>query len=110
MIKTTGAEYKRYLNDDAFWPEGVYHDDELLTVNNKEWTWEADIESIEDSAVVRLNGGVVLSPSGKVIKNMESHFKSWRKNQKATTFIVECGLDRLDELKAAIEAAGGKVK
>lgn len=110
MIKTTGAEFKRYLNDDTFWPEGAYYDDEILTVDSREWTREEGTDAIPDSAVVRIEGGVVLSPHGHFIQSMENHFKKWRKHQKATTIIVECDFDRLDELKAAIKSAGGKVK
>lgn len=110
MIKTTGAEFKRYLNDDTFWPEGAYYDEEVLTVDNREWNCEDGTDAIPDSATVRLFGGVVFSLSGKTMKNMGSHFNKWRKTQKATSFIVECDLDRLDEIKAAIKSAGGKVK
>jgi hypothetical protein len=35
--RTTGAEFKRFYKDRAFWPDGgIWHDDETVTVNGEE--------------------------------------------------------------------------
>lgn len=109
MIKTNGAEFRRYLVDDAAWPEGTWHDDEFITVDGVEWVWEADIESIPDNAILSLTGGVVCGLPGDLMPSMESHFKKWRKSQTTTTILVECDLSKLGDVKAAVKVAGGKI-
>lgn len=42
-VKTTGAEFKRFYNDTAFWPEGAWHEDEEIEVN--------DSPLLEDTAI-----------------------------------------------------------
>lgn len=107
MIKTNGSEYKRFYDDETAWPDGAWHEDELLIVNGDKC--EAGIDSIPDNATVNLIGGVVYDlPNGSTV-SMETHFRNWRKRQSMTTILVECDRAKLDDVKAAIKAAGGKV-
>ena len=32
-IKMSGAEFNAFYSDPAMWPEGVYHDDQIITIN-----------------------------------------------------------------------------
>ena len=41
--------------------------------------------------------------------SLESFFKKWRKKQNTATLIVECDLAKIDAMKAAVKAAGGKI-
>lgn len=107
MIKTLGAELKRFYHDDKAWPQDAWHEDETLIVNGDEC--EAGIDDIPDNATVNLIGGVVYGlPNGSTV-SMETHFRNWRKRQTTTTILVECDLAKLDEVKAAVKAAGGRV-
>ncbi len=107
MIKTTGAEYKRFYNDPTAWPDDSWYEDETLIVNGDEWT--LGVVDIPDDAVINLSGGVVFGgqPNGTET-SVEAHFKRWRKRQTTAMFLVECDLARVDEVKAAVKAAGGK--
>lgn len=107
MIKTTGAEYKRFYNDPAAWPDDSWHEDETLIVNGDEWT--LGVVDIPDDAVINLSGGVVFGLPNGTEASLEAYFKRWRKRQTTTTFLVECDMDKVDEVKAAVKAAGGKV-
>lgn len=107
MIKTLGAEFKRFYHDDQAWPDGAWHDDELLLVNGDVWTQE--VTEIPDDAIVNLSGGAVYDLPNGGEPSMELHFSRWRKRQTTTTILVECDLAKLDDVKAAVKAAGGRV-
>jgi len=66
-VKMSGAEFKKFYEDDEFWPDG----DE--------------------------------GPS------LETYFRRWRKKQTTTFLTVECDHTKLEAVKAAIKAAGGKI-
>ena len=104
-VKTTGAEFKRFYNDSAFWPKGASHEEEEILADGE----EADIlNEIPDSAVVSITGGIVFGIEGKE-PSLESWFRAWRKKQTTTSFVVECEIVDKAEVIAAIIAAGGKV-
>lgn len=111
-VKTTGAEFKRFYNDPKWWPDdkgATYHDDDVITVNGV--VCVDDLSSVPDDALVTIQGGVVFSPNFKdgSEPSTETYFKRWFKEQATVTLIVECGTDKVDAIKAAIKAAGGRV-
>lgn len=109
MIKTTGAEFKRFYSDATTWPDDVWHDDECVHVNGGEWDHPEGYKAIPDAAKVEVSdGGIYGLPNGKEI-SFEGYFRQWRKNQTTSFIAVECHKDSLDSVKAAIKAAGGKV-
>lgn len=111
--KTTGAEYKAYLEekDPQWWPENAYMDDEVLTVNGKsnENDFSFDSSKLEDSDVVVIECGSYFKDLVSESTSLEAHFKRWRKAQNTAWCSFECPKDKLDAVKAAIKAAGGKV-
>lgn len=108
-IKTTGAEFWRFYNDDKFWPNGAWHDDTVMTVNG-EVVDDYTRETIPDDAQVVVDGGVIfLDEGGDRSVNFDSHFRKWRKAQDTVSIVVECPTAAADAVKAAIKAAGGKV-
>ena len=108
--KTTGAEFKRFYDDKAFWPDdGTYHEDETVFVDGahvEDW----DAENMADTAQLTLSGGIVFGPklTGKE-PSFEAYFKRWKKLQNTASFAVECSNESKDAVIAAIKAAGGKV-
>lgn len=109
--KATGAELKAFYSDKAAWPgeDGdTWHDDELILVEGAK---VEGYENIPDDAKVTIEGGVVFSKSwdDESAPSFETHFKRWRKTQNTAFLAVECPKDKLDAVKAAIRAAGGKV-
>lgn len=106
MIKTTGYEFKKFYADDSVWPEGAWYDDAEIDADG---VAIEDIESIQDSSIVRIYGGSVYNFSGETQVSMETHFKRWKKKQSLTQVLVECDKSKLPEITAAIKVAGGKV-
>mgnify|MGYP006998740667 FL=1 len=110
-LKTNGAEFKRFYNDAAFWPEGAWHEDEDIEVNGSPLSEDSGIEEVPDDAVVKIAGGAVIGLPGceNGGPSFEGYFKKWRRVQNTASFVVECDKANLDALKVAIRAAGGKV-
>jgi hypothetical protein len=113
-VKTTGAEYKAYMNesDPKWWSKDAYMDDELLTVDGKSTSEQDNFDSshLSDDAIVIIEGGTYhQSYDDDNPISLESHFKRWRKAQTTVRIAVEVHKDKLEALKAAIKLAGGKV-
>lgn len=110
VTKTTGAELKRFYADPEFWPDGIWHEDEEITIDGEDPPEDFEIEKVSDNAVCKIANGVVMGPQleGKE-PSFETYFKRWKKKQTSTTLVVECDLMKLDEIKAAIMTAGGRV-
>jgi hypothetical protein len=106
--KTTGAEWKRFYNDNAFWPEGHWHDDEILTVNGEEPPEDFDLGEVADTAAMTILAGSVFNESADSYASLEGHFKKWRKLQTVASVVVEIHKGKLDELKALVKTIGGK--
>ena len=108
MIKTSGAMFKRFYNDNSAWPEDSWHEDEELLVNG-EACGDGSLDGIPDDAAVILSGGVVFGLPNGTETSMELHFKRWLKRQTTTVVLVECDQSAVDQVKAAVKAAGGRV-
>ena len=110
-VKTTGAEIKRFYFDEAFWPEGVWHEDEDIEVNGSPLSEDGSIEEVPDDAVVKITGGAVigLPGCGNGGPSFEGYFKKWRRAQSTVLFVVECAKDKKGAVRAAIRAAGGRI-
>ena len=110
-VKCTGAEYKRFIESD--WGGDAYMDDYVISINGTIYNQfdggldEAE-EKIQPSDKMVIIEGDVFVGSGWV-RSLEAHFKQWRKKQTTAFLAVECPIDKLDAVKAAIIAAGGKV-
>lgn len=110
-VKTTGAELKRFYFDDAYWPDGTWHEDEEIEVNGSPLSEDSGIEAVPDDAVVKIAGGAVigLPGCGNEGPSFEGYFKKWRKAQNTVSFVVECAKDNEEVVRAAILAAGGRI-
>lgn len=106
--KTTGAEWKRFYNDDEFWPGDTYHDDTLVEVNGK-IDEDADLGAVQDSDIIVIREGYVFSANGEGIRSLASHFSRWQKQQSTARVVVEVPKDQLDALKAQLASFGAKV-
>lgn len=110
-VKTNGAEFKRFYDDSTFWPKDsdTYHDDAVLAVNGLIQQDGIDPSTLPDEALVTIDGGVVFDAVGGGEPSLETYFRRWKKLQTAASFLVECDLSKVDAVKAAIRAAGGRV-
>lgn len=107
--KTTGAEWKKFYADDSAWPDGWFHEDEIITINGIKDD-DIDLKTIADDSVVVVSGGVVfMGDYGNDGDSLEGHFKKWRKKQTHVFLTVEVHKDNVDKVRSGIESSGGKV-
>lgn len=111
-VKMTGAEWKAFYTDKTFWTD-ISHDEEVITINGKTDD-SATYLDVEDTDVVRVEGGVVYDhgPTGDEYEptcSLETYIKRWRKAQKQTILTVK--IDKASEkaLREIVETLGGKI-
>jgi len=112
MIKTTGAEWKAFNSDDKYWAD-FYLDDEVITVNDSDVDpYDYDPSKLADTDKVAIDGGWVTdqTPGSSKEYSLATFFKTWRKQQTTEFLSVEVPKEKADAVRAAIVAAGGKVK
>lgn len=113
-VKATGAQFKAFYADDDIWKDDAYHEDTSIVVDGRDLTetdWSPTDDEIPDSALVRISGGVFYSSGDDMIgTGLEAVFRKWLKAQANAVIVCEIVKDRADELKAAIVAAGGKIR
>jgi hypothetical protein len=110
-MKCTGVELKRFHDDNQFWPEDAYFDDLELEVNGKVVADDFSItDDLQPNDQVRILAGWVHGIDGNLDCPFETYFRRWRRKQETAYLSVAVPRDRLDALKAAIAAAGGKVQ
>lgn len=107
--KTTGAEFKKFYSDPVFWPDGVWHDDEVVLVDGVAQD-DLDPDMIPDASKVVIECGVVFlhDDDGEGVA-LDTYFRRWLKVQTTRSLVVEVSAEKLDAVVAAIKAAGGKV-
>ena len=108
-MKTTGALWKEFYNDEAFW-EGYYHDDTLILFH------DVEVEEYEDpspDAVVKIESGYVYKTDDFFTSHdlsLETFFKRWKKKQTARTMVVTVDKDNFDEVFETISNIPGVKK
>lgn len=110
-VHTTGADFKRFYRDPQFWPAdngGTYHDDVLLHVNGEPLPDDVDPGKVADDAKVSIVYGGVVYGAGNGV-GLDAYFQRWLQQQTMVSFLVECDAAKVEAVKAAIQAAGGKV-
>lgn len=112
MIKTTGAEWKAFHADKAYWGEFCV-EDEVVTVNGAQVDeYSFDPDTLADADKVTVDGGWVADQATGSDKeySLDTFFRRWRKQQTTEYLSVEVSKDKAEAVRAAIKAAGGKVK
>lgn len=111
MVETNGVEWKRFYSDKVFWPEGWFHDDEVITVDGKHAvTHSIDLTAVPDEARVTIEGGDVFKGEYDAKgPSLEEHFKAWRKKQDSVVMVIEVPKGKLQTISATVTAVGGKV-
>lgn len=115
-MRMTGREFKAFLNDPLWWPQGLCFEDEEVTIDGESAT-DDDLfnsgERVEDTSQIHIRGGHLFwndyreeSPAGM---SLEAYAQRWMAQRDWTQFVVECRKDRVDELKDTIRREGGKI-
>lgn len=101
-MKTTGALWKEFYNDEAFW-EGYYHDDTLILFDGVE---VEEYENPSPDAVVEIESGYVYKNDEESFAahdlRLETFFKRWKKKQTTRTLVVTINKEDFDEVYEAI--------
>jgi hypothetical protein len=107
--RTTGAEYKRFMADDTWWPAGAYHEDESIDVDGIALDGDTNVLDLSDTAEIVIDGGIVFDANGSDLAGFEAFFRKWKRAQSTVTMTVEVPRDKVDAVKRAIIKAGGKI-
>lgn len=114
VAKANGAEFKAFYDDKAAWPgeDGdTHHDDAVLCINGLEQPDGIDIDTLKDTDTVTIISGYISSTDSRIHgRSLESHFRKWKARQSTRWMTVECDAANLEAVKAAVVAAGGKVR
>ena len=109
MVKTSGLEFKAYLNDDKVWPEGQLHDGRLLNIDGSEVD-DFDLDAISDTAVIKSLDGFICHEDDLYSElTVQSHFRKWQKTQKIYYALVQVDKTKFDEFKTLVKTIGCKV-
>jgi hypothetical protein len=111
-VKTTGAEFKRFYNDPEFWKEEMFHEGEVIAIDGVEQEeYSVDYNELGDDVRLEVSHGIVYADAqaSEEVGSMEGYFRKWRRKQTTDVFLVEAPKEKLDAIKAAVKAAGGKV-
>ncbi|MDE1138143.1 MAG: hypothetical protein PW999_00520 [Paraburkholderia tropica] len=112
MIKTTGAEWKAFNLADEYWGK-FYLEDERIIVNGEDVDpYDYEPSKLADTDKVHVDGGCVIDQAKGSTKEyaLNTFFNRWRKQQSTEFLSVEVPKEKADAVRAAIVAAGGKVK
>lgn len=110
-VRVSGSEWRDFYADKSFWPKGAWHDDEEILVNGHPPGDDFNFDEVDDADILTVSGGIVYpDEDARDGPSLESHFKRWRKRQTTSILIVEVPNESSDAVRAAISAAGGKVR
>lgn len=108
--KTTGAEWNRFYQDEAFWPEGRWPEEEDVTLNGQPVGEDFAFESIADTDVLVVSGGVVFDQDVvEEICSLEALFKRWKKKQSTIRIVMEVPKEKEQEFREAMKSGGWKI-
>jgi hypothetical protein len=111
-IKMTGAEWKRFYNDQTVWKNGAYHDDSCILVNgvNVDDDETIEIDKVADDAVVEIECGLFYE-SEKVRDPVDllPVIRAWQKSQTVIVVSVEIQKEKFAAFKKLVGKFGGKV-
>lgn len=107
MIKTTGAEFKKFYDDSTFWSQGAWHDSEEVYVDDV--LYGDDYSEINDYARVKIVGGSVFvsDEPGSMICSFETYFKRWKKSQENKMIVISVPNDRVEEVLLFLKTIKG---
>ena len=103
-FKMTGAEFKRFWNDEAIFQGGKFYvDDDAYLVDEKPVDGcDLDPVSLADNAKLVVESGVLVSSGDNESTDLIARIRRWRKETAMVTVAVECLKEREAELRALL--------
>ncbi len=117
-VTLTGKELKAFYEDPIVWKDPSSYVDEMqVLVDGQVFDGQRDtgeyvegnVEDIPDQAQVKVEYGTFCANADSEGEDICTTIRRWKKAQTTRTLLVEVDATKLDALKAAIKAAGGKV-
>ncbi|OGU22501.1 MAG: hypothetical protein A2580_08935 [Hydrogenophilales bacterium RIFOXYD1_FULL_62_11] len=105
-IKTTGAEFKQWLESD--WGQDAWWEDNVVKVDGAYVDDDYDHSTIPDASAVVLEQGLILTEKGAKNVDAVRHFRAWRAAQEHTYVVVKVPKDQLDAFLATLPSFGAK--
>lgn len=109
-VKMTGADLKRFYNDDALWVDGMFQEDAEIHINGKQASDTLDADKVDNAAAVEIRGGDVMSGEGDYVCSLPELAQRWFDAQTHTIVTVKIEKSKLEALRAAVKAAGGEIQ
>ena len=83
-MKTTASEFKRFIDDDEFWPKDAHYEYDAFTVNGVSAD-DGDSLMEDDDAVIEITDGAVVIPARHAWEKdktctLDHFFRKWRKS------------------------------
>lgn len=114
-MKMSGADFRTFMasKDPAWWPEGLYIEDELLRVNGVESELDST-DKYKDDDLIEIIGGALAWDSlqndrDKPPGSLASLARRWLKAQNETRVVIVVPNDRIGELDALLKPLGAKI-
>lgn len=105
-LKVTGAEWKKFYDDDTVWAGEAYQDDCLILVDgvNADEGEGIDLSKISDTAKVEVCSGYIVrhTDDGDEHFDILKVFKAWSKKQNVVFVTLGVPKDRLEEFTALV--------
>lgn len=109
--KTTGLEFKRFYNDPDWWPKGRWHEGEVVELNGVPLNeYDYNLGDVADTDRLKISGGFVYDDNDdQEYGSFEGYIRKWLRTQTTAVLSVEAPKEKVEAVKSAIVAAGGRV-
>jgi hypothetical protein len=103
-VKLSGKQYKEFMKDNVFWPEGLWVEEDNLSVDD-EPVREIDEDDLSDSAIITIEDGFLncddnASDKAKAwqFKSYQPFIKKWLQQQTNQTLVIDVPKEQYDEV------------
>lgn len=109
-VKMTGKQWKVFYADSEYWPEGRYHDDQIVHLNGKPSNLPvSDHLGIKDTDEVSVVYGDVMDKGAVLVGDLVDYAQEWLDKVTKTQMLIQCPDDKVEAVIKAVMAAGGEV-
>ncbi|WP_019584543.1 hypothetical protein [Thioalkalivibrio sp. ALE16] len=116
-VTMSGAEFRAFYSDPEYWPDGVWHDDEIILLDGGEPLNLDDLEALDANVAVEIQCGEVRRDTegeviAPVIASLPEYARMWRKRDQGETRVilqVAVSEKNREAVEEAVKTAGGAV-
>lgn len=107
-VKLTGADLKAFMEDKAFWTDGRWYEEAVLSINGGE-PFDWDGEPIDPADKITWHGGMVYDNAdiGSTFYDLETELKRWLKKRAVTVVVLEVDNAKVDMIVSMLKATVG---